>query len=100
MADNVVRLDTRVAYGVQCTWFGKIQEVVSIGGLPRCPHCHGTLYEVSNMGEFEKLLNGVPPDKYPDYPKYFHWQRESGQKCFKSYFKLKEAYDEAHPERG
>ena len=46
-------VDTRIAYGVGCTWWDSIHKVATkSGGLPCCPSCGGLLFEVPSDVEW------------------------------------------------
>jgi len=85
-------LDTRIAYGAQCTWWDGIREVgKSRSGLPCCPRCGGMLYETENEGNW---FRGV--DKHNEanhgYRAMVEWARG---RCFKNYSELQKAYEES-----
>jgi hypothetical protein len=109
--------DTRFCYGVNCTWFGPIQEVsntqdhpfwkaqpkrtIKVGDreldtskfrTPCCPNCGGMLMEKENSTEFWK--GSEEWDKtHPGYLDMMRWQRAFKPICFRSMEQLKTTYD-------
>jgi hypothetical protein len=94
MKENVVPLDTRVAYGARCTWWGLIREVGHNGNLPACPHCGGMLFEVENEGEWWKGVR-QHAKKEPGYEQMIKWAHG---KCFRNFDELRAAYEKRETE--
>ncbi len=70
--------DDRHTYGAGCSWNGPIAAVKSNGGLPRCPHCNGMLFEMlsSEWRESAKTYSKEKDDR--DYPAFMEWLSTRG----------------------
>jgi hypothetical protein len=68
-------IDTRVVYGARCSWWDSIDKAVRIpgSGIPRCPHCHGVLYEMSAADWATSVRRYVSVQ--PDYVEFIAWCR-------------------------
>ena len=101
--------DTRIAYGVGCTWWDSIYKTgtttpgrmtvrrgdgtpveVSDAQLPCCPHCGSMLFEVENEQVWFEGVDRYEQDGHPGYRKQMEWMRG---KCFKDMAAAKAAYD-------
>jgi hypothetical protein len=90
--------DTRVVYGVTCTWWDSIQNVgqraveeisiypergqptqVPATSMPCCPHCGGMLFEMPHENDFMKGAQEHEADGHPGYVQFVRWARG---KCF------------------
>lgn len=84
--------DTRVVYGVNCTWWDSIDKVAKLRtGIPCCPHCGSVLFEVANI---EEWWEGVDrhDQTHPGYRKLIEW---SQGKCYLNTKALITAYQQA-----
>ncbi len=92
---EVIRIDTRIPYGVRCTWWDSIDKVgqtsPSPSGirLPCCPVCGGMLFEVGSEKEWFESVDRHEANGHPGYRKMVEWAR--GQ-CFPSYAAMSAAY--------
>lgn len=76
--------DTRIVYGVNCSWWDSIDKVaVNAASLPCCPHCKGVLMEV--IDEETWWANQAPNANRG----VIEWSRG---KCFSSVLKRDAAY--------
>lgn len=97
---NVAILDTRIAYGVGCTWWDSIKKVgktdpgKSGHTLPCCPHCRGMLFEMENEGQWFDGVKKHEATGNPGYRTMVEWSRG---KCFKNYDVLKKTYQAEMP---
>lgn len=81
--------DRRVVCGVNCTWWGIIQEVAPIPNmrgsrgkpLPGCPHCHGVLFQFNDMDEWMRKAREFESKDHPGYVEFIQWLRGH---CFPS----------------
>jgi len=78
------RKDTRIVYGVGCTWWDSIYKVghtppMNGHRLPCCPHCGSVLMELPDEAAWWKGVDRYEADKEPGYRKLVEWQRG---KCF------------------
>lgn len=90
MTDN----DTRVVYGVTCTYWGDITTVAVRNGLPVCPSCRRPLYEMEN--EAVMLLGAAEFDKtHPGYLDMVKWAKNR-KPCWKSMEQLEAEYRRLH----
>ena len=85
--------DKRCVYGATCSWWGSIHEVVVIDGLPRCPKCHGTLWEMESEDDFLASAKRYEERGNPGYLAMVQWARG---KCFPSYDEAQLAYKLQH----
>ena len=101
--------DTRIAYGVGCTWWDSIHKVGETrsgrmtvargaGGpmtevpdvrLPCCPFCGSMLFEVPDEQTWFAGVDRYEADGHPGYRKQIEWMRG---KCFKDMAAAKAAY--------
>jgi len=52
MAEKLTYKETRIVYGVNCTWWDDIHKTSSRNFLPVCPHCGSVLMQVDNIKEW------------------------------------------------
>ncbi len=84
--------DSRIVYGLSCTWWDDIGNAGKHprSGLPCCPHCKGMLFELANP---EQWWSGV--DTYAkatgdkEYPGLIKWMKG---RCFADLYSAKKAY--------
>jgi hypothetical protein len=88
--------DTRIAFGVRCTWWDSIGRVGHVGPpgmrLPCCPTCGGMLYEVKDEATW---MAGVDKHeaRHPGYRAMVLWARG---RCFPNHEAVKRAFEKAH----
>jgi len=85
--------DTRIVFGVGCTWWDNIQKVSKYknGQLPCCPHCNGLLLEMKNEDEWFYCIDKYEAAGNSGYRKMVEWSRG---KCFPNYGILEMFYRE------
>lgn len=86
------RRDTRIVYGVGCTWWDDIYKIGKTPGpisLPCCPHCRGLLLEMPTIDDWYKGIPKFEAAGHPGYGKMMDWARG---KCFPNMDVLKKAY--------
>lgn len=73
--------DRRVVYGMGCVWWGNIADtVVPKDGIPRCPHCHGVLFEMEGEDVYMDAVRRYEREKgLTGYTDFIRWLRG---KCF------------------
>ncbi len=87
--------DTRIAYGVVCTWWDSIEKVgktppgKSGHSIPCCPNCGGVLYELPNEEKWFEGSAEYEAAGHPGYRKMLEWGRG---RCFKGFPALEQAY--------
>lgn len=100
--------DSRVAYGVSCTWWDSVTKAGTTAThpahsaskgrvlllpagrkikmddhhLPCCPHCGSLLYEVASEQEWWHTIATHEAAGHPGYRLFIEWQRG---KCFKTF---------------
>jgi hypothetical protein len=85
----IIATDTRIAYGVRCSWWDEIQNVKVLNGLPVCPHCGSPLFEKPDMESFM-----VGADEFEaEHPGYMKLLAFAKGKCFTGIGSLQAAYD-------
>jgi hypothetical protein len=97
--DNGGRSDTRVVYGVRCTYWGSIYSVAIQkipgeaigGGLPVCPHCRFPLFEIDNEEDWLNSADTHEAAGHEGYKDMIVWAKE--RPCFKSLDALAAAYE-------
>lgn len=70
--------DTRFVYGVRCCWFGPVESVGTVQGLPCCPHCQSLLFEVPTHEAWWKMVDDFDAT-HPGYRKMVEWSVEEGR---------------------
>lgn len=95
--------DTRVVYGMRCTWWGSINEVAlkgenegRFGGLPVSPCCGSPLFEMANEVEWWTAVDTHEAKTgQRGYRQFIEWLRG---KCFTTQEEaMKAFYAEGHP---
>lgn len=82
--------DTRLVYGVNCSWWGLIAETSrTSGGIPCCPHCCSVLFEVATETEWWANVDAHEAAGHPGYRAMIEWSRG---KHFASHFSMERAY--------
>lgn len=88
--------DTRIPYGIRCTWWDSIDKVglTPPSGdishrLPCCPHCGGMLFEVESEKVWFDGVDRHEANGHPGYRALVEWSRG---KCFPNYAALAAAY--------
>lgn len=72
--------DTRIVYGVGCTFWGSIYDIELNGALPACPHCGGLLFEMQTEAAWLKLVDGYAASiNDSGYGAFVLWNK--GQVC-------------------
>lgn len=77
--------DTRVVYGVRCTWWGSIHDTKVLRQLPVCPNCLRPLMEVPNEESFWAAVKAFEDGKkgvsrpHPGYADFMKWMK---RRCF------------------
>ena len=86
-------VDTRIAYGVHCTWWGGIAEVgtrrSAAGAMPCCPHCKNVLFEMPDEKTWFENVEKYAADGHPGYVALMLWLRG---KCFPTFQDAERAY--------
>ena len=66
--------DTRIVYGANCVWWGRIQEVSRTkSGLPCCPHCGSVLFEVPSEREWWANVDAHESKGNLGYRSFVEW---------------------------
>jgi hypothetical protein len=66
---------SRIVYGASCSWWNSIDKVGrTAGGLPACPICHGSLYEMGDGEWWAGVDRKVKVDD-PIYREFIEWLR-------------------------
>lgn len=86
--------DTRIVYGVGCTWWDGIDKIGHTPkrdgvSLPACPHCGSVLFEMENEREWFDRVDKHEERGNPGYRKMIEWARG---KCFPNYKAVQSAY--------
>ncbi len=86
--------DTRIVYGVGCTWWDSIYNVghttpMNGHALPCCPHCGSLLMELRDEATWWKGVDQHEAKGNPGYRKMIEWLRG---RCFPNYGIAKIAY--------
>lgn len=84
--------DTRIAYGVFCSWWDSVDKVRKRDGLPCCPHCQSVLFELPNRETWMEGARRYEAEGHPGYVAFVEWARG---KCFPNYTVARAAYDAA-----
>lgn len=89
------KIDTRIPYGIRCTWWDNIDKVGTVQTasghrLPCCPHCDGMLFEMPDEATWFAGVDRYEAAGNPGYRAMIEWGR--GQ-CFPNYAALKTAYE-------
>lgn len=90
--------DPRYVYGTMCFWHGPISAAGSlpvagsrVGGIPCCPYCGGTLYEMPSKVEWDAYAKAIEERGATNYLAFTEWV--GGQKrCFKTLAAAGDAY--------
>jgi hypothetical protein len=83
--------DTRLVYGVRCTWWDGIHAIATREGLPCCPHCRNVLFEMDSEEQFMAGAHRYEADGHPGYVAMLTWGRG---RCFQNMAALERAYAE------
>ena len=86
-------VDTRIAYGAACTWWGSIHDVGKRGNLPCCPSCHNVLFEMPDEATWWKGVDAYEAKGNPGYRKMVEWSRK---RCFPSRGELVAAWEKTN----
>lgn len=72
-----MRSDTRIVYGVRCTWWDSIAKVATLdSGIPCCPHCRGVLMEVPDFKTWNRNVEKhAKRSGDAEYPAFIRWLR-------------------------
>lgn len=94
--DEPIVYDTRIVYGVGCTWWDDIYKIGKTppfgprgASLPCCPHCKGLLMEVPDIAAWLRPVPDFEANGHPGYGEMLKWSRG---KCFKTIVELRAAY--------
>ena len=92
--------DTRIPYGIRCTWWDSIDKVAltppgpSGHQIPCCPHCGGVLFEVESEAKWFEGVDRHEANGHPGYRAMVEWSRG---KCFPNYAALESAFAASRP---
>lgn len=91
--ENLSGKDERIAYGANCTWWGKIADVGKrhlrdAGTIPCCPHCNRMLFEVPNAEKWWATVDRHAAAK-PGYREFVEWLEG---RCFANILAALNAY--------
>lgn len=82
-----------VAYGAGCAWWGLLSEARNEPDeLSRCPHCGGLVYLIESEEAFFKTALEHERSGYPGWPDFLRWSRG---KCFESWERALQLYEQA-----
>lgn len=88
--------DTRIPYGIRCTWWDSISKVALTAPsgphgirIPCCPHCGSPLFEVESEQVWFEGVDRHEANGNPGYRAMVEWGRG---KCFPNYAALTKAY--------
>lgn len=90
--------DTRIPYGMRCTWWDSISKVgLTAHGpsghrLPCCPICGGMLFEVESEAKWFEGVDRHEASGHPGYRAMIEWARG---KCFRNFAAMSAAYASA-----
>lgn len=90
--------DSRIAYGVRCTWWDTIDKTAKFQpkgkdyGIPVCPFCKGTLYETPNLEAWQEKMDRAEANGHEGYKEFAMWCQG---KCFPGLDSAREAYVKA-----
>lgn len=88
-------LDTRIVYGARCTWWDSISAAgTRASGLPCCPHCGSSLFEVASEREWQAYV-AKEEARRPGYSDFVEWLRG---RCFPDFTAAEKAFAEQPPE--
>ena len=90
--------DTRIVYGMRCSWWDSIQKVGHTPpnparenvSIPCCPHCGSVLFEVADEATWFAAVD-VHDRLHHGYRAMVEWGRG---RCFPNYERLRESYEE------
>lgn len=89
------RLDTRIVYGMRCTWWDGIDKVgltepgASGHRIPCCPHCGSVLFEMDSEEPWWAGAQRYEKNGHPGYRAMIEWARG---RCFPNMVALELAY--------
>lgn len=67
-------MNTKVVYGISCTWWDLIDNVTYNEGIPTCPNCGGLLYELPDLENwFLEVARYAKEIQWPGYNDFVEW---------------------------
>lgn len=90
--------DSRIVYGAGCLWWDSIEKAV-VDGVPRCPHCHGVLYECESPQKWFANADKYADEHKGDFPGYSNFIRWLRGRCFATLAEARATWEKG-PRRG
>lgn len=85
-------MDKRIVYGLRCTWWEHISQVVLRARLPACPYCGGLLREMpSEQDWWNAVHRHVERTDDREYPDVIEWLR--GRQCYRTLEEARDAFE-------